>query len=360
MPPVYLTSTYARSSLDAKVPFGYARVSHPTRAVLEENVAALEGGSAGHAFASGMAAIEAVFSLLKQGEHAIVTENAYGGTYRLCHRLLEDRGLAFSWANTSDLAAVEQEIRPETRLLFIESPSNPIMALTDIQAMAELSRRHDLVLAVDNTFFTPYFQRPLDLGAHLVVHSATKFLNGHSDVVAGVVVSTNPAHADRIRFVQQSAGAIPGPLDCFLVLRGIKTLPIRMERHDQNGREVARFLEADARVEAVHYPGLASHPQHALALSQSTGFGSIMSFELGGRKAAEEFVAGLELCTLAESLGGVESLVSHPATMSHSSLEEKDRLRMGVTEGLLRLSVGIEDVADILEDLERGLRRIRR
>ena len=358
MTPVYLTSTYARPSLDADVPYEYARISHPTRQALERNVAELEGGAEGHAFASGMAAIGAVMELLRAGEHAIVTRGAYGGTYRLCEKLLVDRGLRFSWVDTSDLGAVEAAVTPETRLVFVETPTNPLLAVTDIEAVAELCRRHDLVLAVDNTFLSPYLQRPLERGADIVVHSATMFLNGHSDVVGGVVVTARPEHAERIRFVQQSAGAVPGPLDCFLVLRGIKTLALRMERHDASGREVARFLADDPRVGAVHYPGLPSHPQHELAARQARGFGSLLSLDLGDGAAVRAFLGGLSLSTLAESLGGVETLISHPATMSHASLPEEERERLGITEGLLRLSVGIEDLDDILEDLREGLARL--
>lgn len=355
MPPVYLTSTYARPSLETAAPYGYSRIDHPTRRALEENVAALEGAADAQAFASGMAAIEAVFSLLEQGEHAVVTGNAYGGTYRLCQQLLVGRGLSFSWVDTSDTRALEAALRPETRLVFVETPSNPLMTVTDIGAVAALCRRKHLILAVDNTFLTPFFQRPLQRGADLVVHSVTKFLNGHSDVVGGIVATMKPQHTERVRFVQQSAGAVPGALDCFLTLRGIKTLSLRMERHDRNGRVVAAFLDAQSQVRTVHYPGLETHAQHELAARQATGFGSLLSFELDTRKRAGQFLSGLRLCTLAESLGGVETLISHPATMSHASLPEAERQRLGVGDGLLRLSVGIEDVEDILEDLDRGL-----
>jgi cystathionine gamma-lyase/cystathionine beta-lyase/cystathionine gamma-lyase/homocysteine desulfhydrase len=330
-------------------------MEHPTRRALEENVAALEGAADAHAFASGMAAIEAVFSLLTQGEHAIVTANAYGGTYRLCQQLLVERGLAFSWVDTSDSKALQAALRAETRLVFVETPSNPLMTVTDIDAVATLCHSKDLILAVDNTFLTPFFQRPLELGADLAVHSVTKFLNGHSDVVGGIVAAMKPEHSEKVRFVQQSAGAVPGALDCFLALRGIKTLALRMERHDRNGREVAAFLEGQPKVRTVHYPGLAAHPQHELAARQASGFGSLISLDLGSLARAREFLSGLRLCTLAESLGGVETLISHPASMSHASLPQDERRRLGVGDGLLRLSVGIEDVEDILEDLERGL-----
>jgi len=357
-PPVYLTSTYARPSFDVAGPHGYARISHPTRAALETCVATLEGGESGHAFASGMAAIEAVFSLLKAGEHAVVSADSYGGTYRLCERLLVDRGVHVSWVDTSDLAAIERAMRPATRLLFIESPTNPLLRLSDIAAIATLCRARRVPLAVDNTFLSPFLQQPLALGADLAVHSTTKFLNGHSDVVGGVVVSSTRKLGERLRFIQQSAGAIPGPLDCFLVLRGIKTLALRMERHDASGQLVATFLASDPRAGKVHYPGLPSHPQHALALRQARGFGGVLSFDLGTSKRARAFLGGLTLCTLAESLGGVETLISHPATMSHASLPEAKRRRLGIGDGLLRLSVGLEDVEDILADLEAGLARV--
>ena len=359
MPPVYLTSTYVRRSLDRRPPYGYARMEHPTRRALEENVAALECAAEAQAFASGMAAIEAVFSLLRQGEHAVVTANAYGGTYRLCRQLLQDRGLHFSWVDTTDLDALQGALQPQTRLVLVETPSNPLLTITDIAAAAELCRRKDVILAVDNTFLTPFFQRPLELGAHIAVHSLTKFLNGHSDMVGGVVATAEPEHGQRIRRVQQSGGAVPGPLDCFLALRGIKTLALRMERHDASGRRVAAFLDGQAGLQAVHYPGLKAHPQHALAARQASGFGSLVCLDLGSRERAQAFVSGLELFVLAESLGGVESLISHPASMSHASLGEEERRRLGVTEGLLRLSVGIEDIDDILADLEAGLARIR-
>jgi cystathionine beta-lyase/cystathionine gamma-synthase len=357
IPPVYLTSTYARPSLDVPAPHGYARMSHPTRAALEACVAALEGGASGHAFASGMAAIEAVFSLLRMGEHAVVSEDSYGGTYRLCERLLIDRGVRGSWVDTSDVGAIEDALRPETRLVFIESPTNPLLRLSDIEAISRICRARGLILAVDNTFLSPFLQQPLALGADLAVHSTTKFLNGHSDVVGGVVIAGGRELGERLQFIQQSAGAIPGPLDCFLVLRGIKTLAVRMERHDASGRLVASTLAADPRAGTVHYPGLASHRQHALAARQARGFGGVLSFDLGSLERARAFLGGLTLCTLAESLGGVETLISHPATMSHASLPEPERRRLGIGEGLLRLSVGLEDVEDILADLKAGLAR---
>ena len=356
-PPLYLTSTYARPSLDVPAAHGYARISHPTRAALEACVTALEGGASGHAFASGMAAIEAVFSLLRVGEHAVVSEDSYGGTYRLCERLLVDRGVRASWVDTSDVRAIDDALRPETRLVLIESPTNPLLRLSDIEAISRLCRARGLMLAVDNTFLSPFLQQPLALGADLAVHSTTKFLNGHSDVVGGVVVSARPDLGERLRFIQQSAGAIPGPLDCFLVLRGIKTLAVRMERHDASGRIVASTLAVDPRAGTVHYPGLATHRQHALAARQARGFGGVLSFDLGSLERVRAFLGGLTLCTLAESLGGVETLISHPATMSHASLPEPERRRLGIGEGLLRLSVGLEDVEDILADLEAGLAR---
>jgi cystathionine gamma-lyase/cystathionine beta-lyase/cystathionine gamma-lyase/homocysteine desulfhydrase len=358
IPPVYFTSTYARPSLDEPAPHGYARISHPTRAALETCVAVLERGESGHAFASGMAAIEAVFSLLRAGEHAVVSEDSYGGTYRLCERLLVDRGVRVSWVDSSDLEAIEGAMRPETRLAFIESPTNPLLRLSDIAAIAKICRARRVPLAVDNTFLSPFLQQPLALGADLALHSTTKFLNGHSDVVGGVVVARTRELGERLRFIQQSAGAIPGPLDCFLVLRGIKTLALRMERHDASGQIVASYLAADPRAGTVHYPGLASHPQHDLAMRQARGFGGVLSFDLRSIARARAFLGGLTLCTLAESLGGVETLISHPATMSHASLPKPERRRLGIGEGLLRLSVGLEDIEDILADLEAGLAQV--
>jgi cystathionine beta-lyase/cystathionine gamma-synthase len=355
MTPVYLTSTYAYEALGRNRGYDYARTINPTRSALEENLQVLEGGHAAYAFASGMAAISAVMTLLRTGDHVIVSDNVYGGTYRLFSKVLEGYGLSFTYVDTSRLEAIEGAIGPSTRMVYIETPTNPIMTLTDIAAAAELCRRRGLVSVVDNTFLTPCLQRPLGLGADVVVHSTTKYLNGHSDSVGGAVVLARAEHAERVKFVQNSAGAILSPFDAWLVLRGIKTLPLRMRAHDANGREVARRLAGHPKVERVLYPGLPSHPQHALAARQSSGFGGMISFVLRPGASPERFFGGLRLCALAESLGGIETLVCQPSSMTHASVPEAERQRLGISDRLVRISVGCEDVADILADLDRAL-----
>jgi cystathionine beta-lyase/cystathionine gamma-synthase len=355
MTPIYQTSTYAYEGLGRGKGYDYARTINPTRSALEENLAALEGGTAAYAFASGMSAIHTVMTLLKTGDHVVVGNNVYGGTYRLFARVLEDFGLRFTYVDTSDLGNVEAALLPETRMVYIETPTNPVMILTDIAAAASLCRSRRLICVVDNTFLTPCFQRPLDLGADIVVHSTTKYLNGHSDSVGGAVVLARPEHAERIKFVQNSAGAILSPFDSWLVLRGIKTLPLRMRAHDANGRAVAEWLARHPRVERVLYPGLRTHPQHALAARQATGFGGMISFVLGPGVDPTRFFDGLRLCALAESLGGVETLVCQPSSMTHASVPPEDRARLGITESLARISVGCEDVADIIADLDQAL-----
>jgi cystathionine beta-lyase/cystathionine gamma-synthase len=355
MTPIYQTSTYAYEGLGRGKGYDYARTINPTRSALEENLAAIEGGRAAYAFASGMSAIHAVTTLLKAGDHVVVGNNVYGGTYRLFSKVMEDFGLRFSYVDTSRLENVEAAIRPETRMVYIETPTNPMMVLTDIEATAAFCRKHGLLSVVDNTFLTPFFQKPLRLGTDIVVHSTTKYLNGHSDSVGGAVVLSRPEHAERIKFVQNSAGAILSPFDSWLVLRGIKTLPLRMERHDANGRAVAEWLTHHAKIEKVLYPGLPNHPQHALASRQATGYGGMISFLLAASVDVTRFFDGLRLCALAESLGGIETLVCQPSTMTHASVPEADRARLGLTDRLGRISVGCEDVDDILADLDRAL-----
>jgi cystathionine gamma-lyase/cystathionine beta-lyase/cystathionine gamma-lyase/homocysteine desulfhydrase len=355
MTPIYQTSTYAYEGLGRGKGYDYARTINPTRSALEENLAAIEGGRAAYAFASGMSAIHAVTMLLKAGDHVVVGNNVYGGTYRLFSKVLEDFGLRFSYVDTSRLENVEAAVLPGTRMVYIETPTNPMMVLTDIEATAAFCRRRGLLSVVDNTFLTPCFQRPLRLGADIVVHSTTKYLNGHSDSVGGAVVLSRPEHAERIKFVQNSAGAILSPFDSWLVLRGIKTLPLRMKRHDDNGRAVAEWLTHQPKIEKVLFPGLPDHPQHALARSQASGFGGMISFLLAPRVDVTRFFDGLRLCALAESLGGVETLVCQPSTMTHASVPEADRARLGLTDRLGRISVGCEDVEDILADLEQAL-----
>jgi len=358
MQPIYQTSTYRQPGLGDPWPFDYARTINPTRGALERNLAALEGGLEARCFASGMSAITAVLCLLRAGDHVVVSRNVYGGTYRLFEGLLRGFGLDFTWVDTSDLVATEASVGKTTRMLFVETPTNPVLTLTDIAGASRIAKRHGLTLVVDNTFMSPFFQRPIELGAQIVVHSTTKYLNGHSDSVGGCVVTTKRKDAERIGWLQNSMGAILAPMDSFLVLRGIKTLPLRMKRHDQSARLIAAWLEKHRKVRHVHYPGLKSHPQHALARRQMSGFGGMISFELGSLGAAKRFLKRLELCALAESLGGVESLISHPATMTHGAVPAAARRTIGITDGLVRISVGVEDVVDILADLAQALRAV--
>jgi cystathionine gamma-lyase/cystathionine beta-lyase/cystathionine gamma-lyase/homocysteine desulfhydrase len=356
--PIYQTSTFVQEELGKHKGYEYARTSNPTRAALERNLAALEGGRFGFAFASGMAAINAFLSLLKSGDHVVAGHNLYGGTFRLFERVLKDFGLSFSYADTTRLAGVRREFRPNTRLLYIETPTNPVMEITDICAAGELAHRQGCLLAVDNTFMSPYFQQPLALGADVVLHSTTKYLNGHSDSVGGAVILNEAALAERLKFLQNAAGAVLGPFDSWLVLRGVKTLAVRMRQHNENGQAVAQYLARHPKVTKVHYPGLPSHPQHDVARKQMSGFGGMLSFETGSLENARTVLKSVRLCSLAESLGGVETLISHPATMTHASLPPEQRQRLGITDGLVRISVGIEDVEDLIADLKQALERI--
>ncbi len=356
--PIYQTSTFVQEELGKHKGYEYARTSNPTRAALERNLAALEGGRFGFAFASGMAATNALMSLLKAGDHVVAGHNLYGGTFRLFERVLKDFGLIFSYADTTRLEEVKRALRADTRLLFIETPTNPLMEITDIRAAAALAHERDILLAVDNTFMSPYFQRPLELGADFVLHSTTKYLNGHSDGVGGAVILNDAQLAERLKFIQNAAGAILGPFDSWLVLRGVKTLAVRMRQHNENGMAVAQHLKAHPKVKKVYYPGLPSHPQYDLAKKQMTGFGGMISFETGSLENARRVLKSVRLCSLAESLGGVETLISHPATMTHASVPPEDRQRLGITDGLVRISVGIEDVSDIIADLNHGLNAV--
>jgi cystathionine gamma-lyase/cystathionine beta-lyase/cystathionine gamma-lyase/homocysteine desulfhydrase len=358
MQPIYQVSTYRQPGLGAGWKYDYARTINPTRGALERNLAALEGGLEARCFASGMSAIAAVMNLLRSGDHVVVSRNVYGGTYRLFEGLLRQFGLDFSWVDTSDLAAIERAVTPATRMLYVETPTNPVLGLTDLAGASKIARRHKLRLVVDNTFMSPYFQKPIAFGTDIVVHSTTKFLNGHSDSVGGCVVTTRPADAERISWLQNSVGAILSPMDSFLVLRGIKTLPIRMDRHDASGRTIAAWLNGQRKLKAVHYPGLKTHPQHALAKRQMSGFGGMVSFDLGSLSAAKKFLGRLELCALAESLGGVETLISHPASMTHGAVPSSERKRIGVIDGLVRISVGLEDADDLIADLGQALRAV--
>jgi len=353
--PIYATSTYVLDELGKNKGFEYARVQNPTRAALEANVAALEGGTSGHAFASGMSAIATLMTMVKSGEHAVFSRNVYGGTYRFLTQVLSRYGVASTWVDSRDLDAVRAAIRDDTRLLYVETPTNPMMEITDLAAAAEIARAHDLVFAVDNTFMSPYFQRPLELGADVVVHSTTKFLNGHSDSIGGVLVAKRPEHGEWFAFVSKSEGAILSPFDSFLVLRGIKTLGVRMERHESNACAIAGCLAAHPKVQRVLWPGLASHPGHEVQKRQAGGFGALLTFDLGGYEAAKRFLDRVEVMSLAESLGGVETLTSHPASMTHASLPADKRLELGITDGLVRVSVGIEDERDLVADVEQAL-----
>ena len=356
--PIYQTSTYAQDGLGKNKGYEYARTQNPTRSAVERNIAALEGGRFGFAFASGMAAIDATLRLVKSGEHVVVSDNTYGGTARLFNRILTNYGVTFDYVDTSEPLNVEAAIKPNTKMVFIETPTNPVMVVTDLKEVSEIAHRAGARVVCDNTFMSPYLQRPLEFGVDIVVHSTTKYLNGHSDGVGGAVVLNDEEDANWIGFVQNSAGAILSPFDSFLVMRGTKTLALRMEQHDKSGRAVAAFLEEHPKVHKVYYPGSASHPQHALARRQQHGFGGMVSFDVGSLANARTVLESVKLCTLAESLGGVESLISHPATMTHASVDEAKRQRIGITDGLVRISVGIEDTDDIIADLDQALAKI--
>ncbi len=356
MPPVYQTSTYVQDALgEPRAGYEYARVQNPTREALEANIAALEGGRHGAAFASGLAAIEAILKRLSAGDHVVSEENLYGGTHRMFTHVFERLGISFTFVDTADPDQVRDALRPETRLVYLETPTNPMMRVADIAAIAGIAHDAGVILAVDNTFASPYNQRPLELGADIVVHSSTKYLNGHSDVIGGIAVTNDDGIAADLRFMQKATGGVPGPWDAWLVLRGTKTLHLRMEAHNRNGQMVAQYLEQHPAVERVYYPGLPSHPQHERAGRQMRGFTGMVSMELGSLKRARRVAERTRVFSLAESLGGVESLIGHPALMTHASVPAERRKAMGVTDGLVRLSVGIEDVEDLIADLEQAL-----
>jgi len=356
--PIHPSSTFVQQELGRNKGYEYARVSNPTRTRLEKNLASLEGGVAAPVFASGMAAINAICSMYKSGDHMVCGHDLYGGVPRLFNQVLADFGLEFSYVDTSDVRNVERAIRRNTRLVYVETPTNPLMALSDIEAIAEVCHRKKVEVVVDNTFMSPYFQQPIEWGADMVVHSTTKFLNGHSDGLGGVVVCSKKEQAEKLAFLQKAAGAILSPFECWLILRGVKTLAVRMEQHDRNGRFVAEFLARQRKIKKVFYPGLPEHPQHELAQRQMTGFGSMITFETGSLSNAKKMLKRMRVCSLAESLGGVETLISHPATMTHAALGEKGRRRIGITDGMVRISVGIENVQDIMDDLEQALAAI--
>jgi len=357
MTPIYQTSTYIQDALGRHKGYEYARTRNPTREALERNVAALEGGRHGFAFGSGLAALDAVLKLLSAGDHVVCGENVYGGTHRQMTHIWARHGLTFTFVDTADPQRIADAMTPATRMVFAETPTNPLMRLCDLQAAGQIARRAPALFVVDNTFATPVFQRPLELGADIVLHSTTKYLNGHSDMVGGMLVAVRDDLAERLGFIQNAAGAVPGPFDCWLCLRGTKTLALRMRQHDASGRRIAQWLTQHPRVERVYYPGLPSHPQHELACRQMTGFGGMVSIDLGTFERARRFAEGTRLFALAESLGGVESLVGHPASMTHASVPAAMRAAMGLTDSLVRLSVGIEDVEDLIADLDQALKK---
>ncbi len=356
--PIYQTSTYVQEELGKTKGYDYARTNHPNRKALERTMAKLEGGTAAYVFTSGMAAIDSLFRLLRPGDHAIISEAVYGGVIRLTTQFLVQWGLEFSFVDTSSPQQVERSIKKNTRMIYVETPTNPTMCVTDIAAIAKISSAHNATLVVDNTFLSPYLQSPIALGAQIVVHSMTKYLNGHSDSVGGALILTRPADAEKIYFLQRSTGAGLAPMDCFLISRGIKTLAVRMAQHDANGRVVARYLEEHPRVKRVLYPGLPDHPQHEVAVRQQRGFGAMISFDVATLENARNMLNHVKLCSLAESLGGVETLISHPATMTHASVPKEMRERIGITDGLIRISVGIENVEDLIADLDQALSKM--
>jgi cystathionine beta-lyase/cystathionine gamma-synthase len=353
--PIFLTSTYQQEEIGKNKGHEYARLTNPTRDALEENLRSLEGGTSAHVFGSGMAAITAMCTMMKTGDHVVCSDNVYGGTGRLFDYVMVNYGLTFTYVDTSVAENVAAAITPATKLVHIETPTNPMMSITDIRAVADICHARGVELSVDNTFLSPYFQQPIALGADIVMHSTTKFLNGHSDGLGGVLVCTKPEQAERFRFVQKCTGGILSPFESYLLLRGVKTLAVRMKQHDENGRVVADFLKGHKAVKQVFYPGLKEHPQHELAKRQQSGFGSMISIELGSLERANAFAKRLKLGLLAESLGGVETLICHPATMTHAAVGAEGRAKLGITDGLMRISVGIEDVEDIVGDLAQAL-----
>ena len=354
--PIYQTSTYAQEELGKHKGYEYGRTHNLTRASLEANVAALEKGKYGIAFSSGLAATNALTSLLKAGDHVIVTSNVYGGTYRLFELIMKDFGLEFSWVDTSDTTNIKKAIKKNTKMVFVETPTNPMLILTDLTEVAEISRANDLISVVDNTFASPYFQNPLSFGIDIVLHSQTKYINGHSDVIGGILVTSNEKLHERLRYIQNAAGAVPSPFDCWLILRSTKTLAVRMEKHNSNALKIAEHLEKASYVKKVFYPGLKSHPQHELAKKQMSGFSGMIAIDFGNMEVVKKFLKNIKVFTLAESLGGVESLVNHPASMTHASVPKEEREKYGFTDTLVRLSVGIEDVEDLIEDIEQAIK----
>jgi cystathionine beta-lyase/cystathionine gamma-synthase len=356
--PIYQTSTYAQEELGVSKGFDYGRTINPTRVALEQNIAALEKGKFGLAFSSGMSAIQAIAGLLSAGDHVIVSNNVYGGTFRFFDKIMRRYGLTFSWVDTSDVKNIQSAITKDTKMIYVETPTNPMLTITDLKAVVEIGKKHKLITVVDNTFMSPYFQRPLEFGIDIVLHSTTKYINGHSDVIGGIIVTDNQDIHDKLRFLQNAIGGVPSPFDCWLVMRSTKTLALRMRQHNENAVMMADFLSKHPKVKKVYYPGLAAHPQHELAKKQMSGFGGMISIELGSLENGKNLLRNVKIFALAESLGGVESLICHPASMTHGSVPLEDRLKLGLTDGLVRLSVGCEDGDDLVDDIRNALEKV--
>ncbi len=354
--PIYQTSTYAQEALGKNKGFTYGRTHNLTRSALESNIAALEKGKYGIVFSSGLAATHALMTLVKNGDHVIVSNNVYGGTYRLYELNLKDYGIDFSWVDTTNIKNIEAAIKPNTKMVFVETPTNPMLQLTDLEGVVKICKGNNLISITDNTFMSPYFQNPLMFGCDIVLHSQTKYINGHSDVISGILVTNDEKIHSRLRYVQNAFGSIPSPFDCWLILRSTKTLAVRMERHDYNARQFANFLVSSKVAKKVYYPGLVSHPQHDLAKKQMRGFGGMISADFGDIETAKKILNNVKIFTLGESLGGVESLISHPATMTHSSVPQVEREKMGLTDSLVRFSVGLEDIDDLIQDIKNALK----
>jgi len=354
--PLYLTSTYVQEELGKNKGYEYGRTHNLTREALEKNIAALENGKYGIAFASGLAATHALISLLKAGDHVIVSNNVYGGTYRLFEQNMTAYGLQFSWVDTSDLNNIENAVKPNTKMIFVETPTNPMLVLTDLSGVSSIAKKHNFITVCDNTFMSPYFQNPIDWGIDIVLHSTTKYINGHSDAIGGILITSNEKYYQRLRYIQNAAGGIPSPFDCWLVLRATKTLAVRMKQHEENARAFADFLLKSGKAEKVFYPGLKHHPQHELAKKQMRGFGGMVSADFGSIEKAKKVLNNVKIFVLAESLGGVESLICHPSSMTHASVPKAEREKYGFTDALVRFSVGIEDVEDLIEDVKQALK----
>lgn len=356
--PIYQTSTYAQEELGVSKGFDYGRTINPTRVALENNIAALENGKFGLAFSSGMSAIQAIAGLLSAGDHVIVSDNVYGGTFRFFDKIMRRYGLTFSWVDTSDVKNITAAITQETKMIYVETPTNPMLTITDLKAVAEIGKKNKFITVVDNTFMSPYFQRPLEFGIDIVLHSTTKYINGHSDVIGGMAVTGSQELHDKLRFLQNAIGGVPSPFDCWLVMRSTKTLALRMRQHNENAIQMAKFLSTHPKVKKVYYPGLSSHPQHELAKEQMSGFGGMISIELGSLENGKNLLRNVKIFALAESLGGVESLICHPASMTHGSIPLEDRIKLHLTDGLVRLSVGCEDSEDLIADIKAALEKV--